>query len=39
MDQVLHTLDELRMLTGRPPRGPKLPLPRRPGRRAARRTQ
>jgi hypothetical protein len=33
------TLEEALMVADRPSRRPKLPLPRRPGRRAARRTR
>jgi hypothetical protein len=39
MDFNPYTLDELRMIADKPRRGAKLPLPRRPGRRSARRTQ
>jgi hypothetical protein len=38
MDFNPYTLDEIMMIADRPKRGPKLPLPRRPGRRSSRRT-
>jgi hypothetical protein len=39
MNYFLLTPDEAMLVTNRPKRGPKLPLPRRPGRDAARRTR